>query len=349
MKKHLIALSLTLTAGLFAPNLNAEDWFAPSKKGGDAAANNANWLTVGPQFGLNINARFDHAGNVNPASPGPATGSGVDRTYNDGFVHVDSSGDAGSQTWNWGYQNAPQAQGSTLTMHSASIAAAGKSEQNSDLNPGFDLAFGHRLGTVLGGSWGVQAAFDFTDISIDDNHPLSGTGTLISDAFSLGRTTPPQAPYSGSFNGPGPLLGDSPTRTTMTDTIQITGQRKLDAQVCALRAGPYFEFPFGKQWSGRFGGGLAVAIVETSYSYNETMTFGSGPVINSTGSSSGAEVGVGGYLDGKLLYAVTPETSFFAGAQYEYLGKFSRTAGGEQAQLDMNSAVYLLLGVQVSF
>jgi len=349
MNRHWLALTLSWTAALSAPRLHADDLFAPIQKATEPAVDNANWFSFGPQFGLNINARFNHVGNVNPSSPGPATGGGVDRTYDDGFVHVDSSGDAGGQTWNWGYQNASQVQGSTLTMHSASSAMNGTLDQNGVPAIGFDLAFGRNLGTMLGGKWGLQGAFDFNTISISDNHPLSGTGTQITDAFPLGGVIPPLAPYSGSFNGPGPFLGDTPTRTTASDPVLITGQRKLDAQVYALRLGPYYEFLFGHRWSGRLGGGLALAETATRYSFNETLTFGSGLVVNNAGSSSGTEFRAGGYVEGKLLYAVTPSTCLFAGAQYENLGTFSRNAGNEQAQLDMGSAVSVLFGLQWAF
>jgi hypothetical protein len=335
MKKLFIAL----TASSLVAKLQAQE----------ATASNPNWFSFGPQFGLNLNARFNHLGNVNSGSPGPATGGGDNRTYDDGFVKVDSSGNANGQTWNWGYQNAGQVQGNTVTMHSSSSSVNGSVDQNDDPQAGFDLAYGRRLGTVLGGQWGVQAAFDFTAISIHDTHPLSGTGTTISDAYSLGGVSAPPAPYTGGFNGPGPLLGDSPTRTTASETILITGSRTLDAQVYALRLGPYFEFPFGKHWSGRLGGGLALGVADTKYSYNETINFGGGQTVNNSGSSEGASFQAGGYLEAKLLYAVTPCTSLFAGAQFEDLGTFAHNAGNEQAQLDMSSTVNLLFGVQFNF
>jgi hypothetical protein len=202
---------------------------------------------------------------------------------------------------------------------------------------------------VLGGQWGLQTAFDFTAISIHDHQPLFGAGTTISDAYSLDGVTAPQAPYTGSFNGPGPLLKDSPTRTTASELVTIIGSRTLDAQVYALRLGPYFEFPFGKHWSGRLGGGLALGVADTKYSYNETINFGGGQFVHNAGSSEGASFQSGGYLEGKLLYAVTPRTSFFAGVEYENLGTFSHNAGNEQAQLDMSSAVYVLFGMQFNF
>jgi hypothetical protein len=332
MRKLLIALALALAAGLPGTNLHADD-AAPDNR-------NPNWFSFGPQFGLNLNARFKHIGNVNPASSG---------NYDDGFVQTDSSGNAGGQTWNWGYQNASQVQGDTLTMHGSSAAINAAENQSGNLGVGFDLAYGRRLGTALGGKWGLQAAFDFTTISIHDSHPISGTGALISDKYSLGGITAPQAPYAGSFNGPGPLLGDSPTRTMSSQTVLITGSRTLDAQIYALRLGPYFEFPFGRRWSGRLDGGLVLAVASTQYSFNETITYGNGQVVNNSGSSSGAEFNAGGFLEAKLLFALTRKTSLFAGAQYEHLGTFSQNTGNEQAQLDMSNTAYIRFGVELNF
>ncbi len=341
MRNPLFTWLLALSAGPLAASLQAQE-SAPD-------ASDPNWFSFGPQFGLNINARFLHLGNVSPGSPGPATGGGVDRTYNNGFVKVDSSGNAGGQTWNWGYQNASQVQGSTLNFSSSSAAINGTLNQNDDPQPGFDLAYGRRLGTVLGGQWGVQAAFDFTTISIDDHQPVSGSGTTVSDSYSLGAVVPPPAPYAGSFNGPGPLLNDSPTRTTASETVSISGSRTLDAQIYAFRAGSYYEFQFGQHWSGRRGGGLAGGLADTRYSYNETITFPGGTSFNNAGSGQGVSVQAGGYLQGELLYALTPVTSLFASVQYENLGTISQNAGNEQAQLDMSSTINVLFGVQFNF
>ena len=349
MNKHLISLAPVLTAVLFATSLRAEDSFAPIQKAGDEKNDHANWVSFGPQFGININARFKNVGNVSQSSPGPATGGGMNRTYDDGYVRLDSSGNTGGQTWNWGYQNASQVQGSTLNLHSGSFAANGTLERNNDPSAGFDLAVGRNLGAVLGGKWGLQAAFDFSAISISDSSPITGKGTLISDAYSLGGVIPPQAPYSGSFGGPGSLLGDSPIRTTAADTVLIAGQRKLDAQIYVLRAGPYYEFPIGKQFSARLGGGVVLAVADVNYSFNETVKFSGGASVSNGGANSGAEFQAGGYLEGKLIYALTPRTGLFAGAQYENLGTFSRIAGNEQAQLNLSGSVYVLFGVQFNF
>jgi hypothetical protein len=338
MKKPCIALTLAAAATLHAQDATLEH----------ATTEHDSWFSFGPQFGLNLNARFNYLGNGSSYSPGPATGGGINRTYQDGFVKVDSSGNAGGKTWNWGYQNSSQVLPGSILMQS-STATVGSSEDNGNPQHGFDLAFGHRQGTAPGGHWGWQGAFDFMTISVHDSSPRMGTAKLTSDLYSLGGNTPPPAPYAGSFNGPGVLLSDSPTRFVTANSILITGQRTLEAQMYSLRAGPYYEFALGKRWTGRLGGGLALALAESQYSYNETLTFGGGTSIASNGASSGADFLAGGYAEAKLLFAVDDQISLFAGAQYEYFGTFSQTAGNEQAQLDTSGGVNVLFGVEVSF
>jgi len=58
------------------------------------------------------------------SDPGPATGGGINRSYDDGFVYVDSTGDAFGYTSFWGYQNSSQVQGSFLLFQSESYLDA---------------------------------------------------------------------------------------------------------------------------------------------------------------------------------------------------------------------------------
>jgi hypothetical protein len=56
--------------------------------------------------------------------PGPARG-GVDHFYDDGYVRVDATGNAGGQTWFWGYDTASQVQGDTIIFRSVSEGDTG--------------------------------------------------------------------------------------------------------------------------------------------------------------------------------------------------------------------------------
>ena len=315
------------------------------------AGSDPNWFSIGPRFGFNNSVRFKQLGNIPSSSaPGPATGGATDRTYDDGYVKVDSSGNLGGQTWNWGYNNGTQVQGDTLNFHSASSAMNAQSEKSDDPQLGFELAYGRRLGKVSEhGSWGLMAAFNFTDFSIRDGRNISGNGSLITDSYALGGTVPPEPPYSHGATGFGPIIGDSPNRTVSADAVTITGTRKLEAQLYGLRLGPYLDLPITRRFSGRLEGGLSLALVDSTFSVNETLSFAGGSVVSRVGSASKTDVLAGGYIGGDLSYTLTQRTSVFTGAQYQYLGTFSQTVAGEKAELDLAGGIYLTFGLRFGF
>src|ERR1022692_4620187 len=87
--------------------------------------NPSEWNHFGLDFrmGFNIQAKFTGPV-VLAAPPPPSAGAAANRAYSDGFVNVDSSGNAGNLTWNWGYQHASQVSGDTLLMHATSVSGA---------------------------------------------------------------------------------------------------------------------------------------------------------------------------------------------------------------------------------
>src|SRR4051812_38459904 len=92
---------------------------------------NPNRLTLGARFGMNFKGAFGNRGAVNA---GPAI-PGADHNYNDGYVRVDSSGNAGGLTWNWGYLNASQVVGDNMQFHaieSASPSGSAGGKANGD-------------------------------------------------------------------------------------------------------------------------------------------------------------------------------------------------------------------------
>src|ERR1035437_8830196 len=167
--------------------------------------NPSDWNHFGLDFrmGFNIQAKFTGAG-VLAAPPPPSAGPAVNRTYSDGFVNVDSSGNAGNLTWNWGYQHASQVSGYTLLMHAASVSSGASDSSSDDPNLGFEVSYVRDLGHESWGRWGIKAAFGYTAID------LRTSAQLITDTYQLGGVTPPIAPYAGSFGGPGPVIGSSP-------------------------------------------------------------------------------------------------------------------------------------------
>jgi hypothetical protein len=316
--------------------------------------NVSEWNHLGLNFrlGLNINARFENIGaSSSTAQPGPAMGGGLDRTYEDGFVRMDSSGNQGSLTWNWGYQNASQLPGNdTVLMHATSTTGATSRHGGDDAYPGFELNYQRDLGHYRWGRWGIKLASGYSDVEIRDTRPLSTRANLITDAYGLGGITPPLAPYAGTFDGPGPVIGDMPTRTLSDwpDGAVITGSRRLDAALYDFRLGPYIQFQLVPRLTLLAGGGLAAAVVDSRFSFAETITTAAGAV-QASGTDSRSKGLVGGYAEAGLTYRISRPISAFAGAQFQALGDFNQRAAGRTAKLDLNQSVFFLAGIQWHF
>lgn len=97
---------------------------------------------------------------------------GVDHDYDDGYVRVDSSGNAGGLTWFWGYQNQSQVP---------------------------DDGFIHFHVT----RYECQPPALARKVVVTDRYSLYVGGALV---------IPPPPPYAGSREGPGPMISDLPIR-----------------------------------------------------------------------------------------------------------------------------------------
>jgi len=310
---------------------------------------------------MNITVDFKKLGGFAAISdPGPALGI-ANRSYDNGsYNRVDISGNAGGQTWYWGYEEPGQLQGNGLVMESAS-APNNVTSKNRDDDPqhGFEISYQRELHRAEKWRLGVEAAFGYTSIDVSDSRLLHGSVNKIIDTYSTEGVIVPNAPYHGTFEGPGPLISALPTRmtTVLSREATITGERNLNSDVYTLRLGPYFEVPIYKRLYGILSGGLTLAVGDTDFSYRETVTIeGSGSV---TRSSSGSQTDflVGGYAAATLGYHFTDEWSGFAGFQFQAAGKSvtdSAIRNGEaeskkQSVLDMGEAMMLVFGVSYSF
>lgn len=309
------------------------------------------WNHFGLDFrlGFNIKAKFSQIGALAaPATP-PNMG-GVDHTYADGFVRVDSSGDRGGLTWNWGYQNGSQVTGhDTLTMHTTSTEGASVGGSD-DPRLGFEAYYARDVAQLGSGRWGLKLALGYTDVKIRDAQPLNSNVSLVTDAYQLGGITPPAAPYAGSFTGPGPVIGDTPLRTisTVPGGVAITGSRQLDIWLYDLRFGPYLELPLLDRLTLQVGSGVAVGLVDSTFSFSDNTVTSAGTA-QATGTGQSTESLVGFYGEAGLAYRVLRTTSIFAGGQFEYLGEFNQNVAGRGAQLDLKRSLYLVVGVQWRF
>ncbi len=309
-----------------------------------------NEFRLGPSFGFNVTAKFLRLQGSPPATS-PAAGPLVDRNYPDGYVHVDSSGNSGNQTWNWGYQNNAQynATASTINMHNLSVNKESSPAASDDPNYGFELSYLRRLVDCGPGYFSVELAFGYNRLEVTDNssHPVSATVTT--DSFPLGAVIPPFAPYGGTFSGPGALLGATPTRATSLASGSISGSRSTDADIYCFRLGPVFTLPAGKKVHLELATGLAVAVVDNQFRYSETLTV-SGISETRSGSGGGTDAIFGPYVRGAISYALSPSWRVFAGVQYQPMtDTVNQSAGGSAVELDFSQAIYATTGLSFTF
>jgi len=303
----------------------------------------------------NVRARFKNLGYVpQQSNPGPATGSGVDRFYDDGFNRVDASGNAGGLTSFWGYQHASQVPGNdTIVMNSSSVASGGLSAESArDPQHGFELTCHIPMDAEGHWRWGFEAAFGFTDLTFEDNRNFLGDVTRISDAFALNGITPPVPPYSGRFGGPGALIGDSPTRTSavIPGGASVVSRSKLDASLYELRLGPYVEVPLWKRLSCSLSGGLTAAHLDSTFEFSEAATMADvDTTLSVAGRDSHGDFLLGGFVAGQLSFAVTDRVRLLTGAQFHYLDRFSQSINRRTTELDLTQSVFITAGVGFSF
>jgi hypothetical protein len=286
-----------------------------------------------PMF--NVGVKVEQSAVVAGAGAVPSV-NGV--TYGDGYVATDSSGNAGGETWNWGYQNPGQITPNALVL---STRPAGTiSDEDADVGHGFEMAFGRIVGGSGNMLWGIEGALGFTHLGQE-----SSGGTIAGYAgvaAPLNGITPPSAPYAGTFAGPGPLIGD----TLNPATLSVASD--FEAGLVGLKLGPFLEWHLGQRWHLNAGVGVALAVVNANTVYTETVSSALG-VSSSSVTDTDTRARLGGYASVALAYEFTPTTSLFAGATLQSYQKFKMDTGDKRLSLDLGLPITFNLGVQFTF
>jgi hypothetical protein len=249
---------------------------------------------------LNAHARFTA---TRATSPGPGAGGTADRTYDDGYNRVDSSGNAPAvlggppSTSFFGYASDAQVNNvvgaGTVDMHSVQLNG-GDYARNLDNRPFPGVELFYRYDWKAGNHWRLswELGGAYQNFKWQQNGAPNSTVDLITDVFQLGGVTlfPGAAPYSGPFTAlPGsPIIGSTPTRTETTVPAVVTGVRKLELNALQFRVGPALDWVPNDKWAVGLQGGLALGVGFSSLSYNEQLTVATANIapINQAGQSS---------------------------------------------------------------
>lgn len=304
---------------------------------------------------FNVKAEFSHGVAFNPG-PGPGV-TGANHNYENGYVRLDDSDNAGGLTWNWGFHDIagqpPSVVGNTLQLRSTASPAAGSSHTETRPYPGFEVGYGRVLSPpdstkVIAG---LEAAFNMTWLSVNHNDTVSGLTQTTTDSYDLsGLPIIPSSPYTGSAPTPGgplPLLiPDSPTsRTILATPDTVTEYGRIKGYLYGLQLGPFVEVPVTEMMAIQLRGGVAVVLADTEFTFNET--FASGAV--TSGSISETSWLFGGYAELKLLFKVAPRVDLYLAGGYQRTEDQEISGGGQTVKLDLKTVATASAGVSVSF
>lgn len=314
----------------------------------------------GANFRLGFNATVDFKNIGAFGSPAGArrTPDGAPFNYDDGYVLTDSSGNLLGFTRYWGYDNASQIPGNgTVVMHTTSSTGASASAPTDDPNLGFELTYQRELGRNQNLRWGLESAFNYLNASAHDSRALSLGASRVSTPYQLptlpggGFVSPPPAPYYHgadlSTNG-NPVLFATPLASSTANTFAtMTGTRDFEADVFGFRLGPYLELPLGQKWRLTFSGGLALAFVNSDFRFTESVALPNVPTVSGSGSHN--DVLIGGYVSGGVSYKLNPAWDVSCGVQFQKVGNYSHTINGRTATLNLDQAIFVVIGASYSF
>jgi hypothetical protein len=344
-REHFISFGL-VAAAILVPAAVAED---------QIETNSLNHIRFVPWAAFGIKARFQSPSSL-LLSPSRTTPDGNSYNYNDGYVLTDSSGNAGGQTWNWGYDSSSQISGNSILMDQTVVSGNASSSASTDLsNPGWggELVYDRELGRHGNMRYGIESAINYAKISLSASG--SGTGDIVqtTNAFAFNSgTTPPTAPYQGTFNGPGFLIGSSPvssSSTIMAGAADIMTTHRLNANIWGIKLGPYLEFPVDERVDLSISGGLAVALLDASASWTETVNLTGSGTLRASGGGRDLGFLCGGYIVATLSWQLSEHWDAEAGGQYQYLGVYRHSFGGSQVELDFSKSIFVTFGISYSF
>jgi hypothetical protein len=322
--------------------------------------NSTDRLTLSLRFGLNIHSSFKGIGaGLNPGSPGgrQLTPNGDLYNYDDGYVLPDSTGNFLGLTTYWGYNNASQYNAGAGTIAFHNTTAAGPESDDSRPYPGVELTYDHQFGDKDGWHgihWGIEGAVNYLRISFNDNTAGGASVTTATTLYQLPGTTPPAAPFQGTFDGsPGgySLLNATPisTSTAVVPGATLLSQDKFDGDLWGFRLGPYMDVPVTENLSLHLSAGLALGLLYDQVSWQQSLTVPGSGTTTGAGSGSHFDVLWGGYISLDAQYEFNDRWGIEGGVQFEDLGKYRHSFNGREADLDLSRSVFVQVGISYSF
>lgn len=279
--------------------------------------------------------------------------------YDNGFVLPDLGGTASGQTWNWGYQRAAQRVGNEIRMQRLTdVPMAGLFEtRTADPSVGGELMTGLEFARFFVAKrearFGFEIGYGYNSLSFPDTSSVNGQSTLTFAGFNLGGATPPPAPYSGTFQGPGPRLGLEPSSLgTVQSPARAVYDGKLEAELHNFKAGFWFQYPLVKRLSANLSFGYCSLYADARLRFTESISYDHPGFLDMPATPhtvGGRAWKSGAYAQLRMQYHFSPRLGAFLGGDYQYNKELRFAGEGREITLDLESLLAATAGVVFEF
>lgn len=281
--------------------------------------------------------------------------------WDNGFVLPDVGGTASGLTWNWNYQHdsGPDNQiiGETINYDRyLGLPDAGSFSGESEIAPGGEMMIGVRFGEFQVGKktweWGAEFGGGYNVFKVSGAETATSNATYETAAYDTNGILLPVAPYTGTYNGPGPVIdlnpNAPPTSTTGTATSAVDGS--LESNLYNFKIGVWFDMPLTKKLDLSWSAGFSSLYSDTQYKFTEDITFPTAPSLDSIDTTvGGRNWQQGGYIQARLQYEFNDSWSAYVGADYQYNGKFRFNGAGRDIDMDFTALFGASLGIQFNW
>ena len=284
-----------------------------------------------------------------------STTSGISRTYNDGYVHLDNTGNHNNDTWNWGYQEVSQviAGADLIAFNSRQFSESSWKGTEDGESKGINLTW--LKDPVDRNGLKVSFLVSLDLLSVDSDYNKTGTAdySLTTDSYShtgVDMSLVP-APHTGTFEGPGPIIVDSPTRTnTDFPGAGITERNfELDGKLVSIGSGIEIQHQVDENLFAMVQARLMMAWFDGEFNYANNYSVGGTQFASESGSMNVSETSAGGSIGAGLMWKLDDGTSIFLNGNVMLLKSLKGKQDGRGFNMDLSEGFLISLGIQESF
>lgn len=284
----------------------------------------------------------------------PVYGAGE---YANGYVLPDA-GSSPDLTWNWGYDSDTQVVGDQLNFYRYQNLPPLGTQSGYGVAPGGEVMAGLELGSFELGKrtvyYGVEVGYGFNYLSVSTESSGSGMVTYTTAAYNLNGVVPPAAPYAGTSEGPGPLIGLMPASLASVGptSSSAASSGELNSDLHNFKIGVWFDYPINDSLFTSLSLGYASIYADAQYKYTETLTTGMPgiPGYTTTQTVGGRDNWEPGfYAQWRMGFHVSKHVDAFLGLDYQWNNNMTFSGSDRNVTLDFSSMFGASAGVQVDF